>query len=724
MGYSINVDVGGTFMDFFVSKDSDFIITKTPTTHYELKVGFMKGIEECADRFGVSPQDFLKETDVIKYSTTIGTNALIERNGPKLGLITTRGFEDTIFIGRGRQWADGLAEADVQNVGRVDKPAPLIPRKLVVGVSGRVDYKGREIMPISREDVLEQVRYLVDNGVRGFVVSLLWSFMNPSHERLIKEIIEEEYPEVYLGNMPVILSSEISPKEGEYVRTMTAVVNAYMHVKFVEQLSILTSSLIDEGYRKPLLLVDNLGGCGKAARTVAVSTHNSSPVAGLCGASFVGGKFGLPNIVYTDVGGTTFDIGVIAEGTIRYYDLYPTVDRWRTQVTTIKTNSIGAGGGSIAWLNHLLGHRLEVGPNSAGSMPGPACFDLGGEEPTVTDADVVLGYINPDNYLGGKMRLNKHKALEAMRKIGDQVGWNEVTTALMIKKVVDTKMGQEVFKEVAFKGLEPSDFAIFACGGAGPTHCCGVAAAADMKICYIPPAASVFGAFGASTLDIVHKYEKSHHLKFFDYATATYFRDYDAFNSIVAELRAQAVKDIILEGFTEEEATFKLEIEMRYGAQWRNTHIQSPVLAVNSEIDVKQICDFFTDQFGHLYGAEAAFPEAGIEIEAFRLFVVCKLPHFQVAQSDSVEITPVTEALTEERVCFWQEKTNSKSTPVYDWDLLRPGNQISGPAIIEAKTTTIVVEPNWSFQMDSYGNGVMTNHTINQKEGDHNGRRN
>lgn len=707
MGYTINVDVGGTFMDLFVSKGSEHVVVKTPTTHYELKVGFMNGIEECADKFGMSTADFLKETDVIKYSTTIGTNALIERNGPKLGLITTLGFEDTIFIGRGRQWADGLSAADIQNVGRVDKPLPLIPRRLVVGVKERVDYKGREIMALSIDDVLEKVRYLVNNGVRGFVVSLLWSFMNPAHERRIKEIIEEEYPEVYLGNMPVILSSEISPKEGEYTRTMSAIVNTYMHVQFAEELSALTGSLIDNGYKKPVLLVDNIGGCGKAARTIAMSTHNSSPVAGLCGASFVGSSFNLPNIVYTDVGGTSFDIGVIAEGTIKYYDLYPTIDRWRTQATTIQTTSIGAGGGSIAWLNPLLGNRLEVGPKSAGSIPGPACYDLGGEEPTVTDADVVLGYINPDYYLGGKMTLNKDKALEAMRKIGSQVGWDEVKTAFMIKKVVDIRMGQEVFKEVAFKGLEPSEFTYFACGGAGPTHCCGVAPEADMKICYIPPAAPVFGAFGASTLDIVHKYEKSHHIRLFDYGTGTYSTEYDTFNAIVFELKSQAVKDIVLEGFTEEEAMFRLEIEMRYGAQWRYTHIESPVIAVHSQKDVEEICNFFTKEFMRLYGAEAAFPEAGIEIETFRLFVTCKLPHLTLAKSNTDDEIPSSEALKEEKDCYWGAEGKPVKTPVYEWDLLRPGNHLKGPAIIESKITTVVVEPQWTFQMDAYGNGVL-----------------
>lgn len=707
MGYTVNVDVGGTFMDFFVTKDDQYVTTKVPTTRYELGVGFMKGLEESAEKLNESLQEFLKNTDVIKYSTTIGTNALIERNGPKLGLITTRGFEDTIYIGRGRQWADGLPLSDVQNVARIEKPIPLIPRKLVVGVRERIDYRGRVVIPLVKEDVLEKIRYLVDQGVRGFVVSLLWSFMNPIHERQIKEIIEGEYPEIYLGNMPVILSSEISPKEGEYVRTMSAIVNAYIHIQFVEQLSHLMGSLIDEGYKKPILLVDNLGGCSKASRTVAVSTHNSSPVAGLCGASEVGKQFGLPNIVYTDVGGTSFDIGVIAEGAIRYYDLYPTIDRWRTQVTTIQTSSIGAGGGSIAWLNPLLGNRLEVGPQSAGSIPGPACYDLGGEEPTVTDADVVLGYINPEYYLGGKMMLNKEKAIQSIKRLGLQAGWDEVTTALMIKKVVDAKMGQEIFKEVAFKGYEPSEFVIFACGGAGPTHCCGVAAAAEMKVCYVPPMASVFGAFGASSLNIVHKYEKSYHLRLFDYATSSYFKEFEIFNSIVMKLKELALRDVVLEGFSEDQAFFKLELEMRYGAQWRYTHIESPVLFLKSEEDIKKICQHFTEEFKTMYGAEAAFPEAGIEVETFRLFTELKIPHFPISKYEMGEENPSPEALKGVRECFWEAEKGFKKTPIFNWDALKPGNRIKGPAIIEATTTTVVVEPEWSFSMDPYLNGIL-----------------
>lgn len=708
MGYSVNVDVGGTFMDFFVAKGENYITTKVPTTAYELGVEFVRGLEECAEKDGKPLEQFLADTDVIKYCTTIGTNILIEHTGPKLGLITTRGFEDTIFIGRGRQWADGLPTSDVQDVTSIEKPEPLIRRRLVVGVRERIDYAGNIVMPLVKEDVLEQLRYLVDQGVRGFVVSLLWSYINPVHEKQIRSIIEEEFPEVYLGNMPIILSSEISPKEGEYVRTMTAIVNAYIHVGFVEQISALCSDMLDRGYKKPLLLCDNVGGCAKVARTRAIATYGASPVSGLCGAARLCSGINLPNVVFTDAGGTSFDIGLITDGSITHYDLYPTVDRWRTQITAIKITSIGAGGGSIAWLNPLLGNRLEVGPASARSMPGPACYDLGGENATVTDADVVLGYVNPDYFLGGKFKLNKEKAFKALKELGNKSGWDEVTTAMMIKKVIDAKMGNEIFKEVALKGYEPSEFTIFAGGGAGPGHCCGLAAAAEMSKIIVPPISSVAGAYGASTLDVVHSYEKSRNTRLFDYAKGTYFSDFDMFNSIVNELKELAIRDIILEGFKEEQAAFRLELEMRYGMQWRYTPVESPLLFIHSTDDVKKVCNRFTEEFSRMYSAEAAFPQGGVEVETYRLFVHLPLPHFLLTQHEAVGEKSAKGALKERRDAYWEKPGGYKKTNIYQWDLLRAGNVIEGPAVIESDNTTVVVEPDWTFTMAPELYGMIT----------------
>ncbi len=708
MGYIVNVDVGGTFMDFFVAKGNKYVTTKVPTTAYELGVGFVRGLEECAEKDGQTLEEFLIDTDVIKYCTTIGTNILIEHTGPKLGLITTRGFEDTIFIGRGRQWADGLPASDVQDVTSIEKPVPLIPRNLVVGVRERIDYAGNIVMPLVREDVLEQLRYLVDQGVRGFVVSLLWSFINPEHERQIRAIIEEEFPEVYLGNMPVILSSEISPKEGEYVRTMTAIVNAYIHIGFVEQISALCSDLLDRGYKKPLLLCDNVGGCAKVARTRAIATYGASPVSGLCGAARLCGGIGLPNVVFCDTGGTSFDIGLITDGSITHYDLYPTVDRWRTQITAIKIASIGAGGGSIAWMNPLLGNRLEVGPASARSMPGPACYDLGGENATVTDADVVLGYVNPDYFLDGKFKLNKEKAVNALKALGDKSGLDEVTTAMMIKKVVDAKMGNEIFKEVALKGYEPSEFTVFSGGGAGPGHCCGVAAGSEMKRVIVPPMSSVAGAYGASTLDVIHSYERSRNTRLFDYAKGAYFSDFEMFNSIINELRELAVRDIILEGFIEEQAAFRLELEMRYGMQWRYTPVESPLLFIHNTDDVKKVCDRFTEEFSRMYSAEAAFPQGGVEVETYRLFVHLPLPHFILTESEAVGTKTPKAALKGQRDAYWEKLGGFKLTDIYQWNLLRAGNVIEGPAVIESENTTVVIEPDWTFTMAPELYGMIT----------------
>jgi N-methylhydantoinase A/acetophenone carboxylase len=413
-------------------------------------------------------------------------------------------------------------------------------------------------------------------------------------------------------------------------------------------------------------------------------------------------------VVFCDTGGTSFDIGLITDGNITHYDLYPTVDRWRTQLTAIKITSIGAGGGSIAWLNPLFGNRLEVGPASARSMPGPACYDLGGEHPTVTDADVVLGYVNPDYFLGGKFKLNKEKAVKALKALGGRFGSDEVTTALTIKNVIDTKMGNEIFKEVALKGYEPTEFTIFAGGGAGPGHCCGVANGSEMKKIIVPPMSSVAGAYGASTLDVVHSYEKSRNTRLFDYAKGAYFNDFDTFNSIVDELKEKAIKDIILEGFKEEEATFRLELEMRYGMQWRYTPVESPLLMIHSTDDVKRVCDRFTEEFSRLYSTEAAFPQGGVEVETYRLFVYLGLPHFILSEHDVLGEKTPGDAFKGQREAYWEKLGGFKPTNIYQWDLLRAGNVIEGPAIIESENTTVVIEPDWTFKMAPELYGMIT----------------
>jgi N-methylhydantoinase A/acetophenone carboxylase len=709
MGISISVDIGGTFTDFHArSEDGKTEITKTPTTHYDLSVGFMKGMKTLARSFGKGLSDFLGQSDVVRYCTTMGTNALIERTGPKLGFITTAGFEDAIFLGRARSWADGGSVLENKDLARIRKPEPLIQPEMVVGVRERIDSFGNVVSPLRREEVLEKLQHLVDRGAMGFVVGLLWSFSNPAHERMIREIIEEEYPEDYLGSMPVILSSDVSPKSAEYTRFTTTIVNAYIHGVMAEKLNKLGNELRDGGYRRPLVLVHNTGGMKKMSRTRAVLTHNAGPVAGLHGALSVGAHYGHEKIIFTDMGGTSFDIGVITGGELKTYDFIPLIDRWRTNIPAIEVKSIGAGGGSIAWINRLMDNAMEVGPQSAGSMPGPACYDQGGREPTVTDADLLLGYLNPENYLGGNMLLDPDLSREAIKeRIADPLGIDPVEAALRIRQVVDARMGQEVFNEVALKGHDPREFVLMACGGAGATHACGFAPYLKVAKVIVSPYSSVFGAFGASTLNIQQVWEMSKTMKIFQWATQSYSEDVDEFNRVVADLKNKAVRDLQLEGYREDQIQFRLELDMRYGMQYNLMKVVSPRLTLRNSDDFKVICDTFTQQYAEVYSPEATFPMGGINLECFHMTAVVALPPLELEAFEGNDQTPSGAASLPAREAFWASLEGFMKTPVFAFNELLVGNEIDGPALVEADDTTYVIEPGWRFVMDRFRNAVL-----------------
>ena len=401
---SVDIDVGGTFTDCVLTLDGRRVIGKAPTTPYDLSVGFMNAIEEVAAEAGLEVEELLPRLDVVRYSTTVAMNRLIERRGPRVGLITTEGQEDVILIGRGAQWIDGKRLDERRNLATQRKPVPLVDRTMIVGVKERIDSTGAVLRPLDEDDVRRKLRVLMDRGARSIVVSLLWSFANPAHELRVKEIIREEYKEYHIGYLPVILSHQVVAKLGEYERTMTAVLDAYLQRAMQTELSATWDRLRELGYRGSFLMIHNSGGSGEVFKTTASRTYNGGPVSGLMGSYHLASGLGFSNVVAADMGGTSFDIGLVVDQSVRNYEFRPVIDRWMVGITMLQTLSIGAGGGSIAWINHELGGQLNVGPRSAGSDPGPACYDQGGTEPTVTDADVVLGYINPDTYYGGRMR--------------------------------------------------------------------------------------------------------------------------------------------------------------------------------------------------------------------------------------------------------------------------------------------------------------------------------
>jgi N-methylhydantoinase A/acetophenone carboxylase len=527
MTVAVGVDVGGTFTDVCVSRNGDLVRSKADSTSFDLKVGFFNAVSAAATELEIPESVLLEECEAIVYSTTVGTNALIERRGPRLGVITTAGFEDTMAIGRSRSWSDGLPPAQRHDRGRARRPEPLVPRELVVGVRERIDSGGRILMPMGDSNALQEIQKLVDEGVRGFVVVLLNSFRNPVHELRLRELIREQYPSAFLGYMPVFVSSEISPQQGEYRRTMTCILDAYLRLETEDHLVGLAEELRDRGYSRPFLLAKCSGGASSLSRTRPIEMFGSGPVAGLVGAAAVSREYGHDNVILADMGGTSFDVGLIINGHERSYDFDPVIDRWRIQVPIVAHWSIGAGGGSIAKVTDGV---LQVGPESAKALPGPACYGRGGEHPTVTDADVVLGIIDPEFFLGGKIWLDRGLAEDSVgRHVAEPLGLELEEAAWSVRRLIDGVMGQEMHRITALgSGLDPRDFTIYALGGAGAVHAAGCAEAADVDRVVTFPFSSVGGAFGALALDLLQTYEATHLRYVAVEATDGVFRSADA----------------------------------------------------------------------------------------------------------------------------------------------------------------------------------------------------
>jgi N-methylhydantoinase A/oxoprolinase/acetone carboxylase beta subunit len=702
---SIDIDVGGTFTDLVLNFDGKALIKKTPTTPYDLSVCFSRVIEEGAGALGMKIDELLPAIDMIRYSTTIAMNRLIEKKGPRLGLITTEGHEDVVLIGRGAQWIDGTRVQERRNLAVQKKPEPLIPRDMIVGVKERVDSRGKIIRPLDENDVREKVRYLVSRGARGFVVSLLWGFLNSAHERRVKEIIRDEYKEFHIGYLPVVLAGQVVGKLGEYERTLAAILDAYLQRSMQIELSAMWDKLRERGYKKPLLMIQSSGGIAEVFRTTACRTFNSGPVSGLMGAHHVAKSLGYQNVVMTDMGGTSFDVGLVVKDSVRSYDFRPIIDRWMVGITMIKTLSVGAGGGSIASINPLLQNQLQVGPRSAGSIPGPACFSLGGTEPTVTDADVVLGYINPAYYSGGRMKLDKNRAIAAVRdKIAKPFGISVEEAAMLIRKIVNGNMASAIMKEVHLRGYSPEDFILFVGGGAGATHVEGYKA--DIKKAVTFPFSPVFCAFGSSTMDIMHVYEVSKKLTLMSPGTQELTQEFTVFNRTVEELLEQARKDLVADGLDPSTASFVLELDMLYGGQFHVKRALSPRLALHSTDDVAAICEAFKKEFSEAFSPFVVNPEGGVFVDSFILKAIVPVQEINLPKL-TLEGHDPSAARKGERPAYWPDAKDYRPTPVYAYESLRPGNRLEGPAILEGEYTTVVVPPSMKFSIDERGLGIL-----------------
>lgn len=704
----IAVDIGGTFTDCFVVWGEQYLQSKSLTTHGNLALGFNAALDSICTQLDMARTEVLSQVDSVRYATTLGTNALIERKGPKVGVVITHGFESTIPVSRGRGYGEGKSVAQQMDLTRAKRPEPLVPATLIRGARERIDYLGNVVMPVDEDDIRVKLRELLDTGIEALVISSINGTVNPAHEIRIRQIFREEFPSSMLGAIPVVLASEISGRRGEYVRTTSAIIDAYLHSTMFFAMSGLELNLRESEYRKPMLLVHNTGGMAHLNSTDALQTVHSGPVAGIAAAESLGGHTGLGNVIATDMGGTSFDIGIVVEGGIKHYDFNPVIDRWLVTVPMVHLASLGAGGGSIARYDAIY-NTIRIGPDSAGSDPGPACYGRGGTDPTVTDADLLLGYLDPQNYAGGSISLNPRRSQRAFRDLCSTLDVDEIELARRIKRRADSDMAVGITSELSSRGYKAEDFTMLAYGGNGPLHACGIADAADIKRVLIPPFAAVFSACGAGGMAQLHIHEYTLTTAIYNQLRRSMFTDFESFNRIVEQLEEKGRQDLVRQGIPAERIRHRLELDIRYGAQHIDTAVVVEQNRLTSNQDILDLIQKHRRDYEARFGMGAPAPETGIWISTYRVATYVDpepIDFGNLALSgdiESVMVEPVSE-----RECHFARETDTIATPVYGEDALTEGVSIDGPAIINTGSTTYLVEPGWRFQAAAQGGAWLT----------------
>jgi N-methylhydantoinase A len=692
MGFLVGVDIGGTFTDCAIVDDGGAVtLGKTPSTPADPAAGFFNAVADGAERLGLPLAELLSRTTGLVHGTTVGTNAIVAETGVRVGILTTRGHRDALHIMDGYGRTAGLTIEELAYIPGTDKPRPIVPRERIFEVTERINAAGEVVVALNEEEVRDAIAALVADGVEAIGVAFLWSFVNPDHEQRAKRLVEALAPGVFIGG-----SSELVPRIGEYSRTATLAMNCYIGPLMERYVERLRSRAEELGLRGGLRFSQCGGGTGtpESVKRAPIHTVQSGPAVGVVGSAYLGRQMGYPNIITADMGGTTFDVGLVEDGEpvtastsiLRQYELYlPTVD----------IQSVGAGGGSIAWIDGVGG--LRVGPASAGAQPGPACYGLGGADATVTDADVVLGIINPGYFLGGRLRLDAGAARAAIARLADQLGLGVLETAAGISQIVDARMANQVRRMVVNRGRDPRDFVLFAFGGGGPTHASTFAREVGVPTVVVPmgDVASVWSALGAATSNIVYYFDQTVNLD------APF--DADAVGATLARLERAADDRLARDGVPESDRRFLPSAFLKFGGQVFETEVALPTAGG----DPWDLIDRFHRRYDEIYGIGTGFRGAGVTMTGLRVKAVGETPKPRLCALPEEGATPSSAARAPARPVYWFELGRQIPTPVYRGEQLLPGNAVDGPAIIEVPDTTVTVRPGDVARVDGYRNLIL-----------------
>jgi len=683
--YRLGCDIGGTFTDFVLVNDEtgEFQINKCLTTPGDPSDAVEQGIRELLEQ----TPGFMPKIDEIIHGTTLVINAIIERKGAKTGLITTKGFRDVLELGREMRY-------DAYDIF-AEYPLPLVPRSLRYEVSERIMSDGRVIRALEAKDVQKVLSELLESGIESLAVCLINSFENPVHEIKIKEMVDQLAPELSLST-----SFEVLPQIREYERTCTTATNAYVKPITARYLAKLSSRLEALGFKGKLFIMLSSGGITsvETARQFPVRIIESGPTAAVIASQHYGRMFQIKDIFCFDMGGTTAKSCLIQKGHAGLVSTFEVgrVQRFRKgsglpiQVPVVDLMEIGAGGGSIAKMSKM--GLLQVGPESAGADPGPACYGRGGENPTVTDADLLLGYLDPNYFLGGTMPLDMAASEKAMKeKVANPLGTTLVEAAFGIHDLINETMAAAAKTHIAEKGGNPNIVTISAFGGAGPVHAYGLAKKIGAPRILVPPLAGVGSALGFFTAPVAFDLTRSHRVTLDD-------ADLEEIESLFRELEKESTA-ILQQAGKDEGIIFERTLMMRFVGQGAETDLsidQKPF----DQWEKDQIRGLFDDAYKKLYGR--TYPETPVELVTFKVRASLPSREFHIPPIRQTE-TKLADCIKGERSAFSLVRKEYLPFTVYDRYKLFPGAAMQGPAIIEERESTIIVGEDASARVDEYG---------------------
>jgi acetone carboxylase beta subunit len=698
----LSLDTGGTMTDtFVVDSQANYTVGKAQTTPEDEAVGVINSFEDSLGRWDVSLEDGSESLEGAVYSGTAMLNRLLEREGEgNIGVITTRGFEDQHRFGRGIQsWAD-LSYAGRLHAREHMHPEPIVPRENIKGVRGRGNLFGVNVINLYEDEVREAVHDLLDRDVRIICVCTLFSYTNPSQEQQIKEIAEEIKDERN-DDTPVWLSSEQNPVQGETPRLNTLVLEAYAVEPSREQLYSIDDALAEHGSDAPFRVLSSSGGTIAPDHEWLINTMLSGPIGGIFGGEYLADELGIDNLVCSDVGGTSFDVGLITEG--------HHATRWDQSLAQFLLNipmtaidSIGSGTGSFVRVDRAS-NRLEVGPDSAGYLVGVCNEDSGLETPTVTDCTAMLGYLNPDRFLGGDIPLNVERATEYMEdQVADPLEQDPHETARGVLDIVERDMSNELRSMILGLGYSPENYRIISYGGGGPLHTAGYTRPLEFKEILIPQWAAAFSAFGCACADSAYRYDQGlEAILKPDMSNAADIAG--TLTETFEALREKAVAAFERDDIDPDTMTFQPAIAAQYTGMLDDLEVQISREHLEGGIDtddLEMIIDRFEEEFGNVYQRAAKSPENGYQITMAIGTGIAPSSKPTLPDETLQDEMPPEAAATGERPIYWDGDWTDAT--LWDMESINPGNVIRGPAVVEAPATTMLVPPEFEASLDNH----------------------